>query len=157
MVKWLLGSDSLQTVLEPAFGLGVFSRHLLSHKPHINIRGYEIDDVIIGQGKRLFIDNLQLTLVNQDYMLNGWSEKYDGIICNPPYFKFQDYDNHTIVPLVAKQLQCNISGFTNLYALFLLKSLHQLRPKGRCAYIVPSEFLNSDYGKLIKSHLLQTK
>src|SRR5690606_19294070 len=27
---------------------------------------------------------------------------------------------------------------------------------GRAAYIVPSEFLNADYGKLVKSYLLKT-
>jgi adenine-specific DNA-methyltransferase len=37
-----------------------------------------------------------------------------------------------------------------------LKSIHQLKPNGRCAYIIPSEFLNSDYGKLVKTYLLKT-
>jgi adenine-specific DNA-methyltransferase len=50
-----------------------------------------------------------------------------------------------------------LNGFTNLYTLFLLKSIHQLNPNGRCAYIIPSEFLNSDYGKLVKTYLLQSK
>ena len=50
-----------------------------------------------------------------------------------------------------------MNGFTNLYTLFLLKSIHQLSPNGRCAYIIPSEFLNSDYGKLVKTYLLKSK
>jgi len=157
MANWILCTNNLQTILEPAFGLGIFSRHLLSQNPNVTIKGYEIDDLIIEFGKQLFIDNRQVTLVHQDYMLNDWSEKFDGIICNPPYFKFQDYDNQTIIPLVADHLKCTITKFTNLYALFLLKSLYQLKPDGRCAYIIPSEFLNSDYGKWVKSHLLQTK
>ena len=33
MAKWLLGNGSLQTVLEPAFGLSIFSRVLLSFRP----------------------------------------------------------------------------------------------------------------------------
>ena len=32
MADWLLGNDKMETVLEPAFGLGVFSRILLSIK-----------------------------------------------------------------------------------------------------------------------------
>ena len=31
MAKWLLGNENLKTVLEPAFGLGVFSRALLNY------------------------------------------------------------------------------------------------------------------------------
>jgi adenine-specific DNA-methyltransferase len=32
MADWLLGNQKIKTVLEPAFGLGVFSRALLSKK-----------------------------------------------------------------------------------------------------------------------------
>jgi adenine-specific DNA-methyltransferase len=89
-------------------------------------------------------------------MYNDWNNKYDGIICNPPYFKFHDYDNKNILNEIEKHLKCKLNGFTNLYTLFLLKSIHQLESNGRCAYIIPSEFLNSDYGKLVKLHLLKT-
>jgi len=51
-------------------------------------------------------------------------------------------------------LKINLSGFTNIYTLFLLKSIYQLNKNGRAAYIIPSEFLNSDYGKYIKEYLL---
>ncbi|GAB1404476.1 hypothetical protein MASR1M74_16550 [Lentimicrobium sp.] len=50
-----------------------------------------------------------------------------------------------------------LNGFTNLYTLFLLKSAYQLNKNGRSAYIIPSEFLNSDYGKLVKSYLIENK
>lgn len=92
-----------------------------------------------------------------DYMYNDWENKYDGIICNPPYFKFHDYDNKSVIAEMERRLSCKLNGFTNLYTLFLLKSIHQLKPNGRCAYIVPSEFMNSDYGKLVKLHLIKTK
>jgi adenine-specific DNA-methyltransferase len=90
-------------------------------------------------------------------MYNDWKNKYDGIVCNPPYFKFHDYDNKNILKEIEAKLNCKLNGFTNLYTLFLLKSIHQLNPNRRLAYIVPSEFLNSDYGKLVKTHLLKTK
>lgn len=95
-------------------------------------------------------------LIKKDYITSSWNKKYDGIICNPPYFKFHDFDNKTAIQTIESKLKCKLSGFTNLYALFLLKSLHQLRDNGRCAYIVPSEFLNSDYGVIIKKELLKT-
>jgi adenine-specific DNA-methyltransferase len=90
-------------------------------------------------------------------MYNDWKNKYDGIICNPPYFKFHDYDNKNILKEIETNLKCKLNGFTNLYTLFLLKSIHQLSKNGRCAYIIPSEFLNSDYGKLVKTYLIQSK
>ena len=83
MAKWLLGNTHLKTVLEPAFGLGIFSRALLNYKENIDIKGFEIDENIFDNARNYFedFDNVQLQL--QDYMYNDWENKYDGIICNP--------------------------------------------------------------------------
>jgi adenine-specific DNA-methyltransferase len=157
MAKWLLGHENLQTVLEPAFGLGVFSRAILNYKTDIEITGFEIDETISEVANTYFsnIKNTNITL--KDYIYNDWNEKYDGIICNPPYFKFHDYDNKNILKEIETNLKCKLNGFSNLYTLFLLKSIFQLKPNGRCAYLIPSEFLNSDYGKLVKAYLLKSE
>lgn len=157
MANWVLGNEHLKTVLEPAFGLGVFSRAILNHKEDIEIKGFEVDKTIFEHGKQYFHDIENINLILQDYMYNDWHNKYDGIICNPPYFKFHDYDNKNIIREIETNLKCKLNGFTNLYTLFLLKSIHQLSPNGRCAYIIPSEFLNSDYGKLVKTYLLKSR
>ena len=49
------------------------------------------------------------------------------------------------------------SGYTNLYILFLLKSLYQLSDTGRLAYIIPTEFFNSKYGIPIKEKLIRER
>ncbi len=157
MAEWLLGNIRLKTILEPAFGLGVFSRALINQHDSIEIIGYEIDETIFSEAISTFdgIENVHIVL--QDYMSNDWDNKYDGIICNPPYFKFHDYDNKTIIKEIERRLKIKLNGFTNLYTLFLFKSISQLTPTGRFAYIIPSEFLNSDYGKLVKASLIKSK
>lgn len=157
MADWLLGNKNLKTVLEPAFGLGVFSRALLNKKSELLIKGFDVDDIIYSEAKQIFEDTANVELHLEDYMFNDWSNKYDGIICNPPYFKFHDYDNKTILNEIENRLRIKLNGFTNLYTLFLLKSIYQLNHNGRLAYIIPSEFLNSDYGKLVKSALIKNK
>ncbi len=157
MSKWILGNPNLKTVLEPAFGLGIFSRILLSYKEDIEIKGFEVDKIIFEKAKQYFSEAKNCNIILQDYMYNDWKNKYDGIICNPPYFKFHDYDNKNILKEIETNLKCKLNGFTNLYTLFLLKSIHQLSVNGRCAYIIPSEFLNSDYGKLVKTYLIKSK
>lgn len=156
LARWILGNENLETVLDPAFGLGILSRTLLSKKRTVSIKGFDIDERIFSEAKQQYA-NLPIEIHLQDYMYNDWENKYDGIICNPPYFKFHDYDNKTVINEIEKRLSCKLNGFTNLYTLFLLKSIHQLKEGGRCAYIVPSEFMNSDYGKLVKKHLIKTK
>lgn len=157
MAKWILGNENLKNVLDPAFGLGVFSRAILSRKENVSIKGFEVDSKIYEKAISNFEDCENVSIQLEDYMYNDWDNKYDGIICNPPYFKFHDYDNKNILKEIEENLKCKLNGFTNLYTLFLLKSIHQLNKNGRCAFIIPSEFLNSDYGKLVKSYLIKSK
>jgi adenine-specific DNA-methyltransferase len=156
MADWLIGNKKIKTVLEPAFGLGIFSRNLIKKKPTLNIKGFDIDKTIFKEAQSFFNTNSNVSLNLEDYMFNDWSNKYDGIICNPPYFKFHDYDNKSILKEIENRLNFKFNGFTNLYTLFLLKSIYQLAPNGRMAYLIPSEFLNSDYGKLVKEYLVKT-
>lgn len=157
MAKWLLGNDQLKYVLEPAFGLGVFSRALLNHREDLNIKGFEVDSNIFEKSKNIFEEYENVNVLQSDYMYNDWDNKYDGIICNPPYFKFHDYDNKNILKEIEERTTFKLNGFTNLYSLFLLKSIYQLNKGGRAAFIIPSEFLNSDYGVLVKSYLIKSK
>ncbi len=87
MAKWLLGNENLKSVLEPAFGLGVFSRAILAEKK-VDIKGFEIDQNIYKEAKKSFDGNENVSIILEDYIYNDWKNKYDGIICNPPYFKF---------------------------------------------------------------------
>ena len=92
----------------------------------------------------------------KDYLFNDWNNKYDGIVCNPPYFKFHDYENKAALQEINKRLDIKLNGFTNVYTLFLLKSIYQLKEGGRAACIILSEFLNSDYGTYIKKYLINS-
>lgn len=157
MAEWVLGNvHGSADILEPAFGLGVFSRFMYERNTDIRVVGYDIDEQIISCAKANFCnEKYNVELKQENYITSPWDEAYDGIICNPPYLKFHDYDNMALVPIVNSQLHTRLSGFTNIYTLFLLKSISQLREGGRLAYIVPSEFLNSDYGVEVKRALLE--
>ncbi len=157
MIDWILDTPKFNTLLEPAFGLGIFSRLLLKLKQNIEISSFDVDPVIFNIAKQNFGNYSNINFFLEDYLFNDWNNKYDVIICNPPYFKFHDYENKKTLEEIMYRLKINLSGFTNIYTLFLLKSIYQLNENGRAAYIIPSEFLNSDYGKLVKDYLIKSK
>jgi adenine-specific DNA-methyltransferase len=157
MGKWITGNKKLQTVLDPAFGLGVFARAIRQINKECLIKGFDIDQNIIRYATNIFHNEKNTSIHLEDYMFNDWETRYDGIVCNPPYFKFHDYENITTLKEIEEKLGLKLNGFTNLYTLFLLKSAYQLNEGGRAAYIIPSEFLNSDYGKLVKLYLIKNK
>lgn len=163
MASWVVGGERvIDTVLDPAFGLGVFARAIACvTKKQIRIKGYDVDPSILSIAKKELSslkEKLSISFICKNYIFNDWNNHYDGVICNPPYFKFQDFEiKDDALQEYQYRLGMNLSGFTNIYALFLLKSVTQLNINGRCAYIIPSEFLNSDYGKMVKEYLIRLK
>ena len=152
MAAWV--STDAKKLLDPAAGNSVFLKYAKVFNPDCSLFGYEIDPHILN----FFGNPSNASLRNEDYLMTGWEEKYDAIICNPPYNRFQAIANRTeIIELIEKYTGIRYSRYTNLYILFLLKSLHQLSEKGKLAYIIPTEFLNSKYGIPIKEKLVNEK
>jgi len=155
MAEWVIGeSKQTKKILEPAFGLGIFSRAMLKKNTNLSITGFDIDNHIYNIALSNFSGNNAVNLNLQDYLTSSLEVRYDGIICNPPYMKFHDYDNNRIIPYINEKLELKLTRFTNIYPLFLLKAISQLNKGGRCAFITPSEFLNSDYGIEVKRYLI---
>jgi adenine-specific DNA-methyltransferase len=156
MARWVVGNPSVKTILDPAVGLGVFFRAASEvAEQELHFVGYDVDPLVLDKASRLLADCVRATLRERDFLRNDWEGRFDGILCNPPYQRFQNYPERArTLTEFASRLNVELSGYTNLYALFLLKGVAQLAAGGRAAFIVPSEFLNTGYGERIKAFLL---
>lgn len=152
MCSW--ACSNANSVLDPSVGNSVFLNHARKHNLNCKLTGYEIDSVILD----FFKNPSNAEIYNEDYLLNGWDKKYDAIVCNPPYNRFQSISNRNeILKVIYNYTGIQYSGYTNQYILFLIKSIFQLSENGRLAYIIPSEFMNSQYGESIKKILIDKK
>ena len=152
MRRWILG-NSPKTILDPAVGNGIF---LAGIDDSIRKIGYDIDKEIIVFFRRNNHMNYEIRI--EDFLIDHWEESFDSIICNPPYNRFQTLDNREEVYLDLKEhLKIPLSGYSNQYVLFLLKSIKLLNKKGRLAFIIPNEFLNTGYGKVVKKFLIKER
>lgn len=152
MCSW--ACQNAETMLDPAIGNSVFLKFANKYNVGCELTGYEIDSNILD----FFGNPTNANIINDDYLLNEWDSKYDAIVCNPPYNRFQAVSNRNeIIETIYEHTGAKYSGYTNLYILFLLKSIYQLSETGRLAYIIPSEFMNSKYGTAIKQLLLDRK
>jgi adenine-specific DNA-methyltransferase len=153
MAKWIL-RNSPAKVLDPAFGLGIFYREIRKLDANVKCVGYEVDDFILSNIDVSLLHDPMLSIEHMDYLVSELVF-YDAIICNPPYLRFQKFKNRLdILPKLQEQIGVDILGYANIASVFLFKSLYQLRPGGRLAYIMPYEFLNAGYGKKLKQILL---
>ncbi|MEJ6949920.1 HsdM family class I SAM-dependent methyltransferase [Natronospora cellulosivora (SeqCode)] len=150
MVDWIMEDykDSYN-ILDPALGTGIFLEKIIKKKKHMNFHAYEKDQYLYKLSTDIFPCSDQIKIFNDDYLIN-WGKKYDTIISNPPYLIYKKYNSKKLIKYFNQKLDINLSGFSNLYILFLLKSLYELKENGRMAYIIPSDFMNADYGVEIK-------
>jgi adenine-specific DNA-methyltransferase len=109
-------------VLEPACGDGAFLRHLP------DAVGIELDAAHCPPGA-----------LNIDFFAYPDSERFDTIIGNPPYVRFQDIPPDTRRRLDAQ----HFDGRTNLYLFFIEKCLRHLAPGGELIFITPRDFLKA--------------
>lgn len=86
MAEWVM-KDKPQTILDPAFGLGVFYDEIIkiNYSSEVKFIGYEIDEHILSYYNHNRKNHLKI--INTDY-LDAKTGTFDGIICNPPYMRF---------------------------------------------------------------------
>lgn len=150
--------------LDPAFGTGSFYSALLQTfaKQDISVAvGYEIDP---HYGDRVleFWQGTPLDLRVADFTrakaLKSDEERFNLLICNPPYVR-----HHHLTKAEKKRLQCQtkqaasvwLSGLAGLYCHFLTRSHEWMTDGGLAGWLIPSEFMDVNYGKQVKQYLLE--
>lgn len=158
MAQWVVANPFVKTVLDPAVGLGIFFRAAAEVTGReLQFVGYDLDENLLDEASRLFSGWLRVTLQRRDFLDSDWENLFEGILCNPPYQRFHHYsERFRVFAEFRERLHLSLSGFTNLYVLFLLKAVRQLKENGRAAFIIPSEFMNATYGKSAKMFLLDS-
>ena len=121
------------SILEPSCGAGVFLELLPS------AIGIEIDATIAH--KRAKIMNF--------FDLKD-NIKYDTIIGNPPYIKYQNIDSNTKSKLPQK-----FDSRTNLYIFFIDKCIDLLNPGGELIFITPRDFIKATYALNLNDRLFK--
>ena len=155
MAEWVLQNNN-KTLLDPAVGLGIFLLESKKISPNIQITSFEIDD---ETSKNLIeLCKFPFVLHKTDYLNYFSNKKYSSIICNPPYNKFQQISNRIKYNrMFQDKYGIKLSGYSNSYIYFLIKSVNELKEGGRCCYIIPYEFINTGYGQIVKQYLLDLK
>ncbi|MCD6326382.1 N-6 DNA methylase, partial [bacterium] len=154
MCRWAMasGADELH---DPAFGLGSFYFAAKALFASQKFTGKEIDADILDYFLTHAPEAPRLVLRQGDYLAD-WGKTHEAIVCNPPYMRFQHFANRCeVLASFERHLKMKLSGYTNIASAFLLKSLSELASGGRLAFIMPLEFLNTGYGKIVKDRLLQ--
>ena len=144
--------------LEPSVGTGVFYSALLDTFggcPQI-ATGYEIDEDYALPARELWRD-MNLDYVIADFLRATPQTSYDLIVANPPYSRHHHIpkeDKERLRREVRREFGLKISGLAGLYCYFMILSTRWLNKDGYSAWLIPSEFMDVNYGEAVKLFLL---
>lgn len=154
MAQWVM-SPNPQEVLDPAAGFGHLLHACRRVNPSFKAVGIESDQDVFKTALGTAPKGTKLVL--SDYLRNC-PGLFRGIIANPPYVKSQRMAlSEAEWQFFDELFGTKLGRQTNLYALFLLKIWEDLAPEGRAAVIIPAEFLNANFGRVIKERLQAMK
>lgn len=156
----LPGSGGGVHFLDPAIGTGAFYSALRRVFPGRLIRhaqGFEIDPGFAKPAKTLWAEN-KLDITVGDFTEQHAEPRYNLLICNPPYVRHHHIPNQAKGRLqLATQRACGvrIAGLAGLYCYFLGLSHAWLAPGAVSGWLIPSEFMDVNYGQAVKRYLLE--
>jgi len=132
-------------ILEPSVGTGNLILECMKHFKYFSLDAIEIDTKIYDKTKILFEtqNNKNINIVNNDFLKYDFEKKYDFIIGNPPYFEISKETR--ILPEITKNFKQILNGRTNIYSLFIYKSIKLLKKNGQLIFIIPKTILSGKY------------
>jgi predicted RNA methylase len=148
--------------LDPAVGTGSFYSALRSTARGIDwARGYEIDPHYGKPAQELWkASSLDIEL--SDFTLKvppvARQDKATLLICNPPYVRHHHLDSETKARLqvaVRAAAKLSMSGLAGLYSYFIGLAHSWMAEDGIAGWLVPSEFMDVNYGRALKAYLLR--
>lgn len=161
--KSLLPQKTHIRFLDPAFGTGSFYSALLRTFPAEHIErasGYEID-LHYGRKAQGLWGGTNLRLELSDFTRAVPPEidleKCNLLICNPPYVR-----HHHLTAAEKPRLQregfksagIQLNGLAGLYCHFICLSHRWMSQDGIAGWLIPSEFMDVNYGEQVKRYLL---
>jgi adenine-specific DNA-methyltransferase len=158
--KTFLPKNSTIRFLDPAFGTGAFYAALMRVFDTASIghaAAFEIDPHYGQPAQELWADT-GLQLNHTDFTKAEPDPSYDLIICNPPYVRHHHITADDKIRLHEQSLTATghkLSKLAGLYVHFLLQAQTWMAPGAIAGWLIPSEFMDVNYGRLVKRYLLE--
>ncbi|MDD5328671.1 MAG: hypothetical protein PHX38_01595 [Sulfuricella sp.] len=155
------GHDSIRFA-DPSVGSGSFFSAALAvfgHKRIDSAIGVELDPAFADAARNLWATK-GLEIVQDDFMrvvANGSCPPAPNVIlANPPYVRHHHLDREykeRLRSLAFQMAGVEVNGLAGLYVYFLLIATAWMKNDGIAAWLIPSEFMDVNYGAALRNFL----
>lgn len=145
--------------LDPALGTGSFFGAFAQTFPTDRIEaatGIELDRPFAETATEIW-RRQGLRVVHGDFTKQHPEPIYNVVLTNPPYVRHHHLtagDKQRLGALVQRATGLRLSGLSGLYCYFLLLGHLWLAEDGLAVWLIPSEFMDVNYGDEVKRYLL---
>lgn len=154
----LMGNKRIR-FLDPAFGTGSFYSALLgvcNPGDIVEASGVELDPLFVGAARDLW-EGHGLNIMHRDFTrLSPPDARFNLVLTNPPYVRHHHLsgeEKNRLKAQLAQSLKMSISGLAGLYCYFLLHAHDWMEEDGLAVWLIPSEFMDVNYGAAVRRYL----
>jgi len=146
--------------LDPAIGTGSFFGAFLQKFPKDRIEtatGIELDEPFAEAANAIW-HKQGLKVIQGDFTKRKPEAIYNVILTNPPYVRHHHLlaeEKLRLVALAQAATGLRLSGLSGLYCYFLLIAHDWLADNGLAVWLIPSEFMDVNYGEAVKRYLTE--
>lgn len=147
--------------LDPAIGTGSFFSALSQTVPAKAIEaatGVELDPLFADAAERLWAKS-GLHVIHGDFTRqNPPTQQFNLVLTNPPYVRhhhLEGKEKDRLKAQLAQSLHMEISGLAGLYCYFLLLCHDWMEEQGLGIWLIPSEFMDVNYGATLRRYLTE--
>ena len=156
ILKWGINTNEDLNILEPSCGDGVFLAQIKKHNLKYNaVTAIELDEIEAIKAKNIQLENNQI--INADFhsYCNSTKDKFDLIVGNPPYIRYQFFDKNQQIQAANIFIKAGLkySKLTNAWVSFVVGSSLLLKEKGKIGFVLPAEILQVSYAKQLRQFL----
>jgi hypothetical protein len=147
--------------LDPAIGTGSFYSALLQAFPPEIIEaatGFELDPIFAETAAALWGKTGLLTVMGDFTGERPPSRRFNLILTNPPYVRHHHLtasQKDRLRQQLAQSLTFDVSGLAGLYCYFLLLCHDWMEDGGLAVWLIPSEFMDVNYGAALRRYLTE--
>lgn len=162
MIDLFKEDKKIHNILEPSCGDGVFVKELVNRhfiKENNEITAIEINNDEAEKLRKSISERDNVSIINGDffefYYKNIENKKYDLILGNPPYIRYQ-YLEESQRKLMSDILTSNgmkANKLVNAWVGFLVACIKLLNDEGKIAFVIPAEILQVAYAEDLRLYL----
>jgi adenine-specific DNA-methyltransferase len=133
-------------VLDPAAGTGEFLKTAKDYFDRPSLTGWERDEDLVDIAGTVCPD---ATIEQKNSLRTSFSERFDVVVGNPPYFEFKPGDD------LRDRYKDVLYGRVNIYGMFFKLGLELLKPGGWLGFVVSTSMNNGAYFKELRKYIVQ--